>query len=504
MKKNILTPLSIILLVFFIINSCDKTEDKPQPTACFNASKTQASISDTIIFTNCSQNADSYLWKFGDGSQSTDVNPTHSYSSAGTFVVNLLAGNGDKNAQTNVTIIISEDTVTACFTVSTNTANTGESITFANCSENATSYSWAFGDGATSTDTSPSHSYTSAGNYTVTLTASDGNDTDQTTEIITITQPVVVTACFTVSTTTANIEESITFTNCSQNATSYSWTFGDGATSTDTSLSHSYSSAGTYTVTLTASDGSNTDQATETITITEASSAFIDESFETYEDFSLDFGSWEQVDIDLSSTWGITGYEYPNAGYVGAFMIFNPSATNPAITYDNWQSHTGNKYAACFSATNPPNNDVLISKELTLSDNYTFSFWVKSVTDEYGLERFFVTLLDVNTETFYWLTPEGYYLEAPVSWTQCSFDLSEYSGKEVTLNIHCISDDAFVFMVDDVLLNNSKNNSKAGKFNVKPIESINHTELLKSLKENPHSNIKYKKPEEFKTKSFNK
>ncbi|MCK4663813.1 MAG: PKD domain-containing protein [Bacteroidales bacterium] len=188
MKKFILTSLSIVLLVFILINSCKKPEDDtPQPTACFSASTTQAAVGEVITFTNCSQNAVSYSWQFGDGSQSTEVNPTHSYSSTGSFVVNLRVANGDKNDQITVTITVTAAGPTACFNPSTTTASTGESITFTNCSQNATSYSWAFGDGATSTATSPSHSYSSAGTYNVTLTASDGSNTDQTSKSITIT-----------------------------------------------------------------------------------------------------------------------------------------------------------------------------------------------------------------------------------------------------------------------------------------------------------------------------
>lgn len=49
----------------------------------------------------------------------------------------------------------------------------------------------------------------------------------------------------------------VSFSNFSQNATSYSWNFGDSETSTDENPTHEYATAGTYTVTLTAtaSDG---------------------------------------------------------------------------------------------------------------------------------------------------------------------------------------------------------------------------------------------------------
>jgi PKD repeat protein len=47
-------------------------------------------------------------------------------------------------------------------------------VTFQNLSANSTSYSWNFGDGGTSTEEDPIHTYTAEGEYTVTLTVSDG------------------------------------------------------------------------------------------------------------------------------------------------------------------------------------------------------------------------------------------------------------------------------------------------------------------------------------------
>ena len=60
-------------------------------------------------------------------------------------------------------------------------------------------------------------------------------------------------ASFQFEVSTTNFLE-VTFTNYSQNATSYSWDFGDSESSTDMSPMHTYAEEGTYTVTLTASN----------------------------------------------------------------------------------------------------------------------------------------------------------------------------------------------------------------------------------------------------------
>lgn len=48
----------------------------------------------TVNFTNTSSGANSYNWNFGDGNTSTQQNPTHTYSAAGTYNVVLIVDNG--------------------------------------------------------------------------------------------------------------------------------------------------------------------------------------------------------------------------------------------------------------------------------------------------------------------------------------------------------------------------------------------------------------------------
>ena len=61
---------------------------------------------------------------------------------------------------------------------------------------------------------------------------------------------------------------SVTFTNSSTNATSYSWDFGDNGTSVETSPTHRYTAGGVYTVKLTATGSGGSNSTTKTINIT--------------------------------------------------------------------------------------------------------------------------------------------------------------------------------------------------------------------------------------------
>jgi hypothetical protein len=177
----------------------------------------------------------------------------------------------------------------------------------------------------------------------------------------------------------------------------------------------------------------------------------IEDSFETYTNFNLTFGNWTQVDGDGSPTYTINAHTFPNQGYTGSFIIFNPSQVSPPMTSDNAiQARTGSKYAACFAATIAPNNDWLITPKLKVVSGDQLKFWAKSYVNTYGLERFKVGVSTTGTlPANFTIISAGPYLEAPITWTQYTYDLTAYNGMEVYLAIQCVSDDAFIFMLDD-------------------------------------------------------
>lgn len=47
-----------------------------------------------ILFENKSEGTDEFVWDFGDGTTSTEINPVKIYSKAGTYIVTLSAGPG--------------------------------------------------------------------------------------------------------------------------------------------------------------------------------------------------------------------------------------------------------------------------------------------------------------------------------------------------------------------------------------------------------------------------
>jgi PKD repeat protein len=284
----------------------------PDPVADFSMDKTTADMDETITFTNLSQNASSYAWSFGDGATSTEANPTHSYAEAGTYTVQLTAtGPGGASNSTTRSVTIEWPEPVASFTTDKpgNFAAPGVLIHFTNTSEYATSYLWDFGDGATSTVTSPTHSYTAEGIYTVQLTATGEGGSHSVSDAFSI--YVTPVAAFTMDRSSANVGETITFTNESEHATTYLWDFGDGSTSTTEDPVHDWATGGVFSVQLTATGPGGSDDVSHEVTIVEVNI----------------FPGVGIMDIELIETWATIedkmgedvdylGYYIDNEGYV--------------------------------------------------------------------------------------------------------------------------------------------------------------------------------------------
>ncbi len=173
------------------------------------------------------------------------------------------------------------------------------------------------------------------------------------------------------------------------------------------------------------------------------------DGFEDHPDFATTFAPWTLRDLDQSTTYGMTDVTFPGSGNPMAYIVFNPGATTPPVTAI--AAHGGAKMAASFGATTPPNNDWLVTPRFHLGTDSAVKFFARSHTDAYGLERFRVgvcTLPSIITQGFQWVN-DGEYVEAPTAWHEYVYDLSAYDGQNVFIGIRCVSNDAFVFYVDD-------------------------------------------------------
>jgi len=175
-----------------------------------------------------------------------------------------------------------------------------------------------------------------------------------------------------------------------------------------------------------------------------------EDGFESYTDFGVDnFPPWTTVDNDGRPTYAIQDVTFPNQGYTGSGIIFNPYQTTPPID-SNHPPHTGQKYLAIFDAVpSPTNDDWIITPQLSADSYDELRFWARSLTDQYGLERMrvLISTTDNNPASFTPISTEPY-VQVPITWTEYVYDLSSYSG-DIYLAINCVSSDAFALFIDD-------------------------------------------------------
>ena len=76
------------------------------PLARFTMSAQHAEAPASVDFNNTSEGADTYVWDFGDGVQSTDSTTTHRYTHAGKYDVTLKAIKGKKTNTMTQSIVI--------------------------------------------------------------------------------------------------------------------------------------------------------------------------------------------------------------------------------------------------------------------------------------------------------------------------------------------------------------------------------------------------------------
>ncbi len=266
-------------------------------------------------------------WDFGDGNVSTEQNPVHTYTSAGTYTVKLTVSNADGSASKDGTITVlqtSEPVVPAAdFSSSVTSESAPLDVSFTDMSTGSpTAWNWDFGDGTNSVDQNPVHSYSSAGTYTVTLTVSNANGTSSKTLEIDVLEAgennSLPVADFGTNNTQGPAPLVIQFTDLSQNVVSWSWDFdNNGQTdSTDQSPVYVYEIPGDYTVNLTVSNLNGTTSKTLEINVLEAE----EDDGLPVADFSANvtsgYAPLAVLFTDLSQKATETGWDFNNDGVI--------------------------------------------------------------------------------------------------------------------------------------------------------------------------------------------
>ena len=225
------------------------------PVAAFSSeSDAPCVLPTTVNFTNMSTNATGFEWLLGNGTTSTDENPTGTYDEAGTYTVTLIATSGAGCSDTTSGTVIVDEVPMVDFTLDNAQGCAPLQVNFGINGPTGYEYYWDFGDGSTSTAPNPTHWYEIPGDFDVSLIViAPSGCTDTISSGAAVSAYPSPIADFTPNQVVFPEPGSeYYFINNSTGADFFNWEFGNGEQSDEFQPTYEYPGYGGYHVTLTA------------------------------------------------------------------------------------------------------------------------------------------------------------------------------------------------------------------------------------------------------------
>ena len=128
-----------------------------------------------------------YHWDYGDGSTATAVNPTHIFTTPGTFSTTLTVTNSDgltDSVSTPIIVtvppVVENQPPQAIFSATPTSGSTPLTVVFdasssADSDGSINDYTWQFGDGSSGSGVTTTHTYSSIATFTATLLLTDND-----------------------------------------------------------------------------------------------------------------------------------------------------------------------------------------------------------------------------------------------------------------------------------------------------------------------------------------
>jgi len=192
-----------------------------------------------------------WAWDFGNGSTSTQQNPSYTYTVAGTYPVMLTSTSADgcKGFITQNIIINAPPAVQFGISTLTTCALATASFTDLSTSTASSNWLWNFGNGLTSKLQNPVYSYSTSGVYNVKLVVvTVGGCADSLIVPYTVSLPSPGSAPFSHSVVS---NSQVSFSNLNSGSVNITWDFGDGQNSFINNPLHVFPDVATYKVCLT-------------------------------------------------------------------------------------------------------------------------------------------------------------------------------------------------------------------------------------------------------------
>ncbi|HNW96895.1 MAG TPA: PKD domain-containing protein [Bacteroidales bacterium] len=130
----------------------------------------------SFYFMGSVSSSNTYYWDFGDGNTSNIANPSHTYTVADNYKVELTVSNGNCSSTYHIFIDAGNTSCYAMYSIYPDTA-TLHHYYIVNMTNGVQpiKYLWSWGDGTHDTIPYPSHTYNAAGNYLICLAITDSN-----------------------------------------------------------------------------------------------------------------------------------------------------------------------------------------------------------------------------------------------------------------------------------------------------------------------------------------
>ncbi|MCB9328623.1 MAG: PKD domain-containing protein [Lewinellaceae bacterium] len=364
---------------------------KEAPQSIFDFDAQELNVS----FTNASTNGNSYLWHFGDGATSTEYEPSHSYTSQGTYMVVMDVTNECGTVSSSQEILAYKP-IALSIAIQNAQMCVGDTLLFDSSIANATDYTWYFEGGnpaSVSNELTPSVVYSSTGLFDVTIIASNPVYTDTLVmeDYISISAPPVASFSYNGN---ANV---VQFVNTSQNAETYSWDFGDGTTSSEMSPSHTYPTENDYVVILTVGNYCGENTITQTVATNVPPIAGFSASMqESCAPFEVQYSDMSQFSVNT--------YEW---SFEGGTPSVSDEA-NPSVTYQE-----SGVFSVQLIVTNDVGADTLkYDNFITVHDVPTLSYTQEMMGNVLNL-----TNTSLNFDDYEWNVEDEVFQNQPLNYT---------------------------------------------------------------------------------------